>query len=209
MEGASRPGFFRGVATVVLKLFNIVEVGSTCSSQEDPTLTPRTQPSRAYFGQKDIQQALLLRRMLTDLHLSHPSSSNLLIIPTFRNPSTGLALSSRNAYLLPEEREWATVLYDALQAAEGIWKKQRGEGEGVVRVDEVLEAARGWVRGVESAAREKGVKVELMYVTLNDPDELGVLEGEVGRGRGAVLSGAVMLGRTRLIDNLLFDFELN
>lgn len=138
--------------------------------------------------------------MLTDLHLSHPSPSSLIIIPTFRDPTTHLALSSRNAYLLPAEREWATVLIDALHAAERVW---RAGG----RAEEVLKAAREWVRRVEGEARGKGVEVELMYVGLNDPVELGVLEGEV-RG-GAVLSGAVMLGRTRLIDNLVFDFELN
>ncbi|GAA6039885.1 hypothetical protein NBRC10512_008223, partial [Rhodotorula toruloides] len=70
----------------------------------------RPQPTRAYFGQKDIQQALLLRRMLIDLHVPNPTYNNLVILPTYRDPASHLALSSRNAYLLPEERPWATVL---------------------------------------------------------------------------------------------------
>ncbi|KAI5474353.1 pantoate-beta-alanine ligase [Pseudohyphozyma bogoriensis] len=166
MEGASRPGFFRGVATVVTKLFNIVE------------------PTRAYFGQKDIQQALLLRRMLEDLHVSHPLPSNLVILPTHRDPHSGLALSSRNAYLSTDERRFAT---------------------------DVLEAARSHVEDVRGKAEKEGVAVELKYFALNDPHELFDLEGaeKVEKSRGAVLSGAVMLGKTRLIDNMVFQYALN
>ncbi|ORY76531.1 pantoate-beta-alanine ligase [Leucosporidium creatinivorum] len=195
MEGVSRPGFFRGVATVVIKLFNII------------------QPTKAYFGQKDIQQALLLRRMLTDLHVPAPLASNLVIIPTYRDAASELALSSRNAYLRAEERPWATVLIDALHKAQQVWDEQKTKGAVVVK--DVLEAARASVRAVEKKAQEegKGVEVRLIYVALNDPDELWDLEkGEsamVPRGKGAVLSGAVMLGRTRLIDNLVFDYPLN
>ncbi|KAK7061096.1 pantoate-beta-alanine ligase [Paramarasmius palmivorus] len=103
MEGKSRPTFFRGVATVVTKLFNAVE------------------PTNAYFGQKDIQQAILLRRLVTDLLCSHPSPENLHIVPTARDPSTGLALSSRNTYLSPSGRKVAPTLYQALSAAQDAW----------------------------------------------------------------------------------------
>lgn len=147
--------------------------------------------------------------MLYDLHLSEPFPSNLIIHPTHRNLETGLALSSRNAYLKPEELPFASVLVDALRASETIWNSQRLEGTGEVNVEEVLNAAIDLVKKVEIEAEEKGVEVKLMYVTLNDPEELSNLEGKVGRGKGAVLSGAVMLGRTRLIDNFVFDFELN
>ncbi|GAA5863424.1 hypothetical protein JCM8547_006977 [Rhodosporidiobolus lusitaniae] len=193
MEGASRPGFFRGVATVVIKLFNLV------------------QPTRAYFGQKDIQQALLLRRMTLDLHVPHPLSHNLIILPTHRDSSSSLALSSRNAYLSPEERPWATVLIDALEKGRAEWDAQRSTDEGRVSVKSVLKKAEEHVKSVEEKVKEggKGVEVKLLYFAMNDPEELHDLEGEVEKGRGAILSGAVMLGKTRLIDNSVFDFDLN
>ncbi|GAA5998378.1 hypothetical protein JCM5350_005883 [Sporobolomyces pararoseus] len=194
MEGKSRPGFFRGVATVVLKLFNLV------------------QPTRAYFGQKDIQQALLLRRLCLDLHVPHPLPQNLTIVPTFRDPKTHLALSSRNAYLSSAEFEWSTVLVDALFAAKKEWDAQRSIGTGSVKVQEVIEKAENHVHEIERRVKEdgKGVEVKLLYVALNDPEELGDLEGIVEKGKGALLSGAVMLGKTRLIDNfILGEFELN
>ncbi|GAA6040439.1 hypothetical protein JCM8097_004550 [Rhodosporidiobolus ruineniae] len=195
MEGASRPGFFRGVATVVIKLFNLV------------------QPTRAYFGQKDIQQALLLRRLCLDLHVPHPLAHNLIILPTFRDSASHLALSSRNAYLSDAERTWATVLIDALDKAKESWDAQRASSSsgGSVDVKQVLTAAEAHVHSIERAAASegKGVEVKLLYVALNDPDELHDLSGTVEKGKGAILSGAVMLGRTRLIDNIVFDYELN
>src|SRR5262249_52090217 len=95
LEGAFRPGHFRGVATVVTKLFNIV------------------QPDRAYFGQKDYQQGLIVERMVRDLNLQ----IDIVSVPTVREPD-GLAMSSRNSYLSPEERQAATALYRALRRAE-------------------------------------------------------------------------------------------
>ncbi|GAA5942977.1 pantoate--beta-alanine ligase PAN6 [Sporobolomyces koalae] len=193
MEGKSRPGFFRGVATVVLKLFNLV------------------QPSRAYFGQKDIQQALLLRRLCLDLHVPHPTPENLVIVPTFRNPKTHLALSSRNAYLSKAEFEYSTVLVDALRAAEAEWDLECSQHNGRVSVDKVIRKAEDHVRSVEAQVQGvEGVEVKLLYIALNDPEELGDLEGYAEKGKGALLSGAVMLGKTRLIDNfVLGDFNLN
>ncbi len=102
MEGAARPGHFRGVATVVAKLFTI------------------TRPDRAYFGQKDGQQVAVIRKMNADLNLG----VDVVTMPTIREPD-GLALSSRNAYLSAEERETAPAVYRALCAAEDIWR--RGE----------------------------------------------------------------------------------
>ncbi|BGP11085.1 Pantothenate synthetase [Rhodotorula toruloides] len=191
MEGASRPGFFRGVATVVIKLFNLV------------------QPTRAYFGQKDIQQALLLRRMLIDLHVPNPTYNNLVILPTYRDPASHLALSSRNAYLLPEERPWATVLVDALDKSQEEWDRQRGEGSGEVDVQKVIAVAEDHVRSVErqAEAEGKGVQIKLLYIAMNDPDELHDLRDKVEKGKGAIVSGAVMLGKTRLIDNIVFEYD--
>ncbi|MDE2786368.1 MAG: pantoate--beta-alanine ligase [Chloroflexota bacterium] len=102
MEGAARPGHFRGVATVVAKLFTIIR------------------PDRAYFGQKDGQQVAVIRKMNADLNLG----VDVVTMPTIREPD-GLALSSRNAYLSAEERETAPAVYRALCAAEDIWR--RGE----------------------------------------------------------------------------------
>ena len=104
MEGAARPGHFRGVATVVAKLFTM------------------TRPDRAYFGQKDGQQVAVIRKMNADLNLG----VNIVTMPTVREPD-GLALSSRNAYLTAEERETAPAVYRALCAAEDVWR--RGEGD--------------------------------------------------------------------------------
>jgi len=170
------------------------------------------QPTRAYFGQKDIQQALLLRRLCLDLHVPHPLPQNLIIVPTFRNPKTHLALSSRNAYLSPAEFEWSTVLVDALLASKEEWDAQRSVGNGAVDVRRVIEKGENHVREIERKVKEagKGVEVKLLYIALNDPEELGDLEGTVEKGKGALLSGAVMLGKTRLIDNfVLGEFDLN
>ncbi|KAJ4492558.1 hypothetical protein C8J55DRAFT_500663 [Lentinula edodes] len=192
MEGKSRPGFFRGVATVVTKLFNVI------------------QPTNAYFGQKDIQQALLLRRMVTDLLLSHPSPQNLHIVPTARDPLDNLALSSRNAYLSPSARRVAPTLYTALKAAEHSWFRE-GKSK-----KECVEAARGVilhrVRNTELGTLDGGgmeVEIKLDYIEMNDVEDFEVLEDEVtlqSRGEDAstvILSGAMWVNGTRLIDNLL------
>jgi pantoate--beta-alanine ligase len=104
-EGASRPGHFRGVATVVLKLFQLVR------------------PWRAYFGQKDAQQVSVISRMVTDLHLP----VTLCILPTYRE-TDGLAMSSRNAYLTPTARASSTILYRALRAGQQAFEKHLSEG---------------------------------------------------------------------------------
>jgi pantoate--beta-alanine ligase len=188
MEGASRPTFFRGVATVVTKLFNIV------------------QPDLAFFGQKDIQQCLILRRMVSDLHFAHPPSPlHLKIVPTVRDHDK-LALSSRNAYLSPAERRHAPMLYQALLAAKARVEEELAVRASVSEVD-VLAAATQALTEHTSGALADGVKVELDYIKINDPLTLRPMT-EIGRGQAAVLSGAVKIGSTRLIDNLLFNVEL-
>ncbi|KAF8825852.1 hypothetical protein HHX47_DHR6000490 [Lentinula edodes] len=187
MEGKSRPGFFRGVATVVTKLFNVI------------------QPTNAYFGQKDIQQALLLRRMVTDLLLSHPSAQNLHIVPTARDPLDNLALSSRNAYLSPSGRKVAPTLYNALKAAEHCWFLKKSKKECVDAAREVIHR----VRNTEMGTLDGGGEIKLDYIEMNDAEDFEVLEDEVtlqSRGEDAstvILSGAMWVNGTRLIDNLL------
>ncbi|KAF9778316.1 Pantoate-beta-alanine ligase [Thelephora terrestris] len=179
MEGRSRPLFFRGVATVVTKLFNAVE------------------PTRAYFGQKDIQQALLLRRMCSDLLFSHPEPQNLHIVPTERDGTDNLALSSRNAYLGPEERKVANTLYRALSLAKEGWESGLSKSG-------CIASARDLVEGIRA---ETGVEMRLDYIELNDSDSFEVVgdeKTEVDYGtRPVLLSGALWVGRTRLIDNLI------
>ncbi len=163
LEGAARPGHFRGVATVVTKLFHIV------------------QPDRAYFGQKDAQQVAVIRRMVQDLNIP----VEIVVCPTVREPD-GLAMSSRNTYLNPEERRAATVLFRALQAAKA--RYEAGE-----RDAERLREAMREVIGAEPLAR-------LDYVSVADPETMQELNRVEGR---ALLSLAVYIGRTRLIDNIL------
>lgn len=162
LEGAFRPGHFRGVATVVLKLFNIV------------------QPSRAYFGRKDAQQLVVIRRMVRDLDLP----VEIVPVDTVREPD-GLAMSSRNVYLDSSERKAALVLWEALQMAENLWTRGMRDAETLRRrMTELIEA--------EELAR-------LDYVSVAHPETLKELERIQGP---ALVSTAVRIGKTRLIDNI-------
>ncbi len=163
LEGKVRPGHFRGVATVVAKLFNAFT------------------PDKAYFGQKDAQQVLVIRRMAADLNF--PLA--IVVCPTVREPD-GLALSSRNVYLTAEERSAAKVLYRALSAA----KARYDSGE---READVLRAAMSSTLAAEPLAREE-------YVSVADPETLAEL---VQLDQGALFSLAVRIGKTRLIDNFI------
>jgi len=164
LEGSMRPGHFRGVATVVAKLFNAV------------------QPQRAYFGQKDAQQAAVIRQMVKDLNFN----LELVVCPTQREPD-GLALSSRNVYLNPEERRAATALWRALSAA------QQAYQQGELQAERLREAMRAVLQAEPLA--------NVQYVSCADPDTMQEIEGQL-EGR-ALLSMAVKIGKTRLIDNLL------
>lgn len=163
LEGAMRPGHFRGVTTVVAKLFNAV------------------QPHKAYFGQKDAQQAAVIRQMVRDLNFP----LEIVICPTTREPD-GLALSSRNVYLDPEQRKAATVLYRALSAA-------RDAYEGGERDAETLRQIMRDVLASEPLA-------QMQYVSCADYDTLVELDEVNGK---ALLSMAVFIGKTRLIDNFV------
>ena len=163
--GKFRPGHFRGVATVVMKLFNIVK------------------PHVAIFGLKDYQQFLLIKRMVEDLNMD----VEVVGIPTVREPD-GLAASSRNAYLRPEERRAALVLYRSLKEAERVF---RG---GERNAQRIAEAA---LRVIESEPA-----VRLQYLELCDPETLEPLSGEIHRG---LLALAAWVGNTRLIDNIVLE----
>ncbi len=170
LEGKHRPGHFKGVATVVAKLFNAFT------------------PDRAYFGQKDAQQAAVIRRMVHDLNFP----LEVRICPTVREPD-GLALSSRNAYLSPAERQAATVLHRALSAAQQAFAEGAAAGTGADA--DLLRAIMSSTLASEPLAREE-------YVSVADPETLAELE-LVDPQRGALLSMAVRVGQTRLIDNCL------
>ncbi|MBA7699240.1 Pantothenate synthetase [subsurface metagenome] len=163
LEGKPRPGHFRGVTTVVAKLFNIV------------------QPDRAYFGQKDAQQLAVIRKMVSDLDMN----LEIVAVPTVREPD-GLAMSSRNAYLTPEERKAAPVLWKALCLARGHW--ENGEKD-VTRLRQEMTTL---------IEREPFAQIE--YVSIADPDTLEELEKVDSQ---ALVSLAVRIGGTRLIDNTM------
>jgi pantoate--beta-alanine ligase len=167
LEGASRPGHLDGVATVVAKLLHLVG------------------PSRAYFGQKDAQQLAVVRRMVADLAFPN----QVVACPTVREPD-GLAVSSRNAYLSPDERTRAAVLYRALAAGRAAWSAGERDPAAVeAAATAVLAAAEG---------------VEVDYVALVEPAGFGPVERAEA---GQVLAAAVRVGRTRLIDNVVLEGE--
>jgi pantoate--beta-alanine ligase len=165
LEGASRPSHFRGVATVVTKLFNLVE------------------PTRAYFGQKDAQQALVIKKMVADLDMN----LELIVCPTIREED-GLAMSSRNIFLNPEERRSALVISRALFAAQELWLAGERDGETLRhRMRQMIE-------------RVPGVQID--YISVADPITLTELERIK---ESALASLAVKIGGTRLIDNVILS----
>ncbi len=165
LEGAMRPTHFRGVTTVVTKLFNAV------------------QPTRAYFGQKDAQQAAVIRRMTRDLNFP----IEIIVCPTVRE-ADGLAMSSRNKYLDPQERQAAAILFRALSAAKELYAAGERDAEALrLKMKEVL-------------AGEP--RAQPQYVSCADYDTLAELQTVSGK---TLLSMAVMLGKTRLIDNLVLE----
>lgn len=195
LEGASRPVFFRGVATVCTKLFNIV------------------QPDRVYFGQKDGQQSVLIRRLVKDFHIP----TQVRVIPTTRE-SDGLAMSSRNMYLGERRRQDVSILSRALFAAEGAWNS------GIQSAKDIRQAAfdvfdRDMKR--EDGRLGKSCRLEIDYIALSDPDEMSVIEdtASVDVRKGAIISAAMKVWpvddprnqqergqiSVRLIDNVILE----
>ncbi|MFZ5907789.1 MAG: pantoate--beta-alanine ligase [Nitrospirota bacterium] len=166
--GAFRPGHFRGVATVVAKLFHIVL------------------PKRAYFGQKDYQQTLVVRRMTADLDMD----IDIIVCPTVRERD-GLALSSRNAYLSPEQRRAAAVLSRCLS-------------EAAVSAESGIISGEDISKRMQKLLREEPAVTEVQYAGLFDPETLR----EIHEIRGEMLIAvAVKMGETRLIDNILLTMR--
>jgi pantoate--beta-alanine ligase len=166
LEGEARPGHFRGVATIVTILFNIVK------------------PDFAFFGQKDAQQAVIIRRLVKDLALD----TEVIVLPTVREDS-GLAMSSRNAYLTPEEQEAATVIHRALAKAKEAYKA--GEKHAAKLVDMVRTT-------IEAEPR-----VRVDYVSVTDADTLESLEKL--DDRAMLVAVAAYIGKIRLIDNVTLN----
>ena len=165
LEGASRPGHFRGVSTVVAKLFNII------------------QPAKAYFGQKDAQQAIVIKKMVADLNMN----LEVVTIPTVREPD-GLAMSSRNTYLNPQERQAALVLYQALSLAQQLWSQ--GEKDAQHLRQEMTDLI------------QKQPLANIDYVSVADAETLDELDKV---SPPALVSLAVRIGSTRLIDNIVLE----
>lgn len=163
LEGEKRPGHFKGVATIVTKLFTAVE------------------PDKAYFGQKDAQQTLVIKRLVLDLNLP----VEIVVCPTKREDD-GLAMSSRNVYLNPDERKSAPVLYRALMAAEVAFSEGESDAK---QLRELM------LKIIQS---EPLATVD--YVSCADVETLQELSGPINE---ALLSLAVRFGNTRLIDNLM------
>lgn len=169
-EGGARPGHFRGVATIVAKLFNL------------------TQPDTAYFGQKDAQQVVVIRQMVRDLNFR----LSIVVCPIVRE-SDGMAMSSRNVYLTPDERQSAKVLNRALQIVGKLYE----EGE---RRPTILRQTAWDILDNESA-------VQPSYVSLADARNLH--EVEQPTEQPLLFSIAVQVGKTRLLDNCLLPLALN
>jgi pantoate--beta-alanine ligase len=165
LEGEFRPGHFKGVTTVVAKMFNIV------------------QPTRAYFGQKDAQQALVIRKMVADLNMN----LEITVAATVRE-SDGVAMSSRNVHLKPEERQAATVLYKALTLAQNL--KNQGETNASI------------IRREMASLISKEPLATVEYVSIANTDTLDEVS-EIDRP--ALASLAIRIGKTRLIDNVLLE----
>jgi pantoate--beta-alanine ligase len=167
LEGASRPGHFRGVTTIVAQLFNVF------------------QPTRAYFGQKDAQQAAVIGRMVRDLAFN----MKVVICPIVREVD-GLAMSSRNMRLNAGERKAATVLYGALFGAAEAWKHGERDADNL--------------RSMMTRFIEAEPRARIDYVSVANPDTLVEIEGRAER---ALVSLAVYIGEVRLIDNMVVEDE--
>jgi pantoate--beta-alanine ligase len=167
LEGGQRPGHFRGVATVVAKLFNIFL------------------PDKAYFGRKDAQQVAVIKRMVADLNFP----IEIVVCPTVRAPD-GLALSSRNDYLNPEEGRAANVLFRALAAAGAAYESGEHESDALC--------------AIMKATLEAEPLAHPEYISAADPETLAAVDR---LDNGVLLSLAVRIGKVRLIDNFLLPSE--
>ncbi|MDP8230888.1 MAG: pantoate--beta-alanine ligase [Candidatus Gorgyraea atricola] len=163
--GASRPGHFKGVATVVAKLFNIV------------------QPDIAYFGQKDAQQAIVIKKMVEDLNIP----IKIKVMPIVREKD-GLAMSSRNLYLSPQERREALSLYKSLKLAKTLYRKGERDSRNIIKMIQ------------KEILKESNAKID--YVSIVDTKNLKPLDRISNK---ALVAVAAKIGKTRLIDNAILN----
>ncbi|PVU99252.1 hypothetical protein BB559_000861 [Furculomyces boomerangus] len=171
LEGVTRPHFFRGVSTVVTKLLNSVE------------------PDIVYFGQKDIQQCIVIQALVQDLLIN----VKMVVVPTTRDETDGLALSSRNVYLTPEQRQRAPAFYRGMKLATELFES------GEKRREKLLECI------TKEIEKEGASNFVVDYMCLSDSSTLE--EINVVGDSGAILSCAWKMGNTRLIDNVLLGFS--
>lgn len=167
-EGQARPNFFRGVATIVGKLFNIVG------------------PDRAFFGQKDVSQCILIRKMCSDLNFP----VDIHVIETLRHED-GLAMSSRNAYLSKEERNVANILFKGLMEGKDFALSRKS-----CKASDIIELVTKVIKSEPMISRVE-------YVSVASVDDMKELNEVIADETGAVISSAIRLGNVRLIDNLL------
>lgn len=172
-EGASRPTFFRGVATVLTKLFILIR------------------PHKVFFGQKDAQQCAVVNQLVNDMGMS----IEVIIAPTMREPD-GLAMSSRNEYLTARERGHAPILYRGLIAA------QEAVARGQHKAGALRELVKKFVESEMTGVPQ--VQFELKYVSVCDRFTMIEVKGDIQKGM-SVMCIAAMLGKTRLIDNMILD----
>jgi pantoate--beta-alanine ligase len=165
LEGATRPGHFRGVATVCTKLFNIVE------------------PTKAYFGQKDAQQCVVIKKLVAELNMN----LEIAIVPTVREPD-GLAMSSRNTYLKPDERKAAVVLYQSLNLAQQMWSQGEKDAEKIRRA-------------MINHIKKQPLAI-IDYISIADAETLEELK-EIKPP--TLVSLVVRIGRPRLLDNIILE----
>jgi pantoate--beta-alanine ligase len=178
-EGRARPGHFRGVATVVTKLLNIV------------------QPTRAYFGQKDAAQCVLIRRIVDDLNMD----VQCVIMDTVREPD-GLAMSSRNSYLTPNERAAAPVVHRSLCAARDLFCRSIVDSSNTPAAAGGAIEAHALREAVLEVLRSEPLVREVQYVAVDSKETMRPLQ-QVTAGEGAIISIACKVGSVRLIDNIV------
>jgi pantoate--beta-alanine ligase len=178
-EGKARPEFFRGVATIVCKLLNIV------------------QPNNAYFGQKDISQGILIKRMVEDLNIP----VDIKICQTIRE-SDGLAMSSRNAYLNSDERKVSKILYKALNAGRNICDEASSNSSLEMSADRFV-SSEAIIETIEAVLRSEPLVTSIEYISVASHKDMKEKNYYSLLNDGLVLSSAVRIGKVRLIDNVL------
>jgi pantoate--beta-alanine ligase len=176
-EGAARPTFFKGVATILTKLFILIR------------------PTAVFFGQKDAQQCAVVRRLVRDLWFN----IDVVVCDTVRE-SDGLAMSTRNGYLLPLERKHASVLYKSLLHGLQLAK------QGIRDADQLRMAIRAYIEKWEQLSKPSAVEFRLVYVSVCSSNTFKELDGTVAAGVDCIACVTAMMGKARLIDNIRLEF---